>query len=154
MSVPTQSSWVLLQRRGRYFLGRPRAIIEFDWQPDATHIDIFTDANWAGCKTARQSTSGGVAMVGRCCIKPWSKTQRTIAQSSAESELLATDRGATEGVGYISLARDLGMEFLVRLHVDASAVLGVIERRGARRVRHLDLARFGSRSMSSGASSS
>ena len=78
-------------------------------------------------------------MVGRCCIKSWSKSQSTIAQSSAESELLATVRSATEGIGLVLLARDLGMEFLVRLHVDASAALGIIERRGVGRVRHLDV---------------
>ena len=81
-------------------------------------------------------------MVGRCCIKAWSKTQSTIAKSSAESELLATVRGATEGIGLISLAWDLGMGFLVRLHVDASAALGIIERRGVGRVRHLDVGSF------------
>ena len=31
------------------------------------------------------------------------------------------------------------MEFLVSLHVDASAALGIIERRGVGRVRHLDV---------------
>ena len=31
------------------------------------------------------------------------------------------------------------MEFLVRLHVDANAALGIIERRGVGRVRHLDV---------------
>ena len=76
-------------------------------------------------------------MYGRCCIKTWSKTQATIAQSSAESELLATVRGAAEGIGLISLGRDLGIEYLIRLHIDASAALGIIERRGVGRVRHL-----------------
>ena len=139
MSVPTQASWACLQRLGRYFLGRLRAILKIDWHPDATHIDIFTVANWAGSKTARKSTGGGVAMVDRCCIKSRSKTQSTIAPGSAESELLATVRGATEGINLTSLARDLGMEFLVRLHVGASAALGIIERRGVARVRHLDI---------------
>ena len=78
-------------------------------------------------------------MLGRCCVKSWSKTQRTIAQSSAESELLATVRGATEGIGLISLALDLAMKLDVRMHVDASAALGIIERRGVGRVRHLDV---------------
>ena len=85
------------------------AIIRFYWQPDTMHIDIFTDAKWAGCKTGRKSTSGGGAMVGRCCIKSSSKTQSTIAQSYAESELLATVRRATEGIYLISLVQDLGM---------------------------------------------
>ena len=78
-------------------------------------------------------------MVGRCCVKSWSKTQGTIAQSSAESELIATVRGATEGIGLISLAQDIGLQLTVRLHVDASAALGIIERRGVGRVRHLDV---------------
>ena len=52
---------------------------------------------------------------------------------------LANVRGATEGIGLISLVRVLGMEFLVRLHVDASSALGIIEMRGVGRVRHLDV---------------
>ena len=69
-------------------------------------------------------------MLGRCCVKTWSKTQATIAQSSAESELLATVRGAAEGIGLISLSADLGLRFKVRLHIDVAAALGIIERRG------------------------
>ena len=102
MSAPTQQSWTRLVRLWRYLLGRPRAVIRFLWQQMAKVIDIFSDANWAGCKTARKSTSGGVAMLGRCCVKSWSKTQGSVAQSSAESELIATVRGATEGIGFIS----------------------------------------------------
>ena len=78
-------------------------------------------------------------MVGRCCVTSWSKTQGAIAQRSAEYELIATVRVATEGIGLVSLARDMGIEMLVRLHVDASAALGIIGRRGVGRVRHLDV---------------
>ena len=78
-------------------------------------------------------------MYGRACIHSWSKTQGTIAQSSAESELISTVRSATEGIGLVSLGRDLGIEVLIRLHVDASAALGIVERRGVGRVRHLDV---------------
>ena len=77
-------------------------------------------------------------MLGRCCIKTWSKTQGSIAQSSAESELLATVRGAAEGLGLISLSADMGLVFKVRLHIDAAAALGIIECPGVGRVRHLD----------------
>ena len=48
-------------------------------------------------------------------------------------------RGATEGIGLISLAQDIGIKLDVRMHVDASAALGIIERRGVGRVRHLDV---------------
>ena len=48
-------------------------------------------------------------------------------------------RGAAEGLGLISLSSDLGLSFKVRMHIDAAAALGIIERRGVGRVRHLDV---------------
>ena len=78
-------------------------------------------------------------MFERCCIKTRSKTQGSIAQSSAESELLATVRGAAEGLGLISLSADMGFVFKVRLHINAAAALGIIKRRGVGRVVHLDV---------------
>ena len=53
--------------------------------------------------------------------------------------MLATVRGAAEGIGLISLASDMGIDFKVRLHIDAAAALGIIARRGVGRVRHLDV---------------
>ena len=84
-------------------------------------------------------TKSFVEVRGRCCIETWSKTQGTIAQSSAESEKLAAVRGAAEGLGLISLSADMGLVFKVRLHIDAAAALGIIERRGAGGVRHLEV---------------
>ena len=136
MSSPTAAVWKRLLRLARYFLGKPRAIILCSWQPEATCFGIYTNANWAGCHKVRTSTSGGVVMLGRCRVKTWSKTQATIAQSSAESELRAAVRGAAEGIGLISLSADLGLRFKVRLHIDAAAALGIIERRGVDRVCH------------------
>ena len=48
-------------------------------------------------------------------------------------------RGATEAIGLVSLPLDLGIVMLVRLHIDASAALGIIERRGVGRVGHVDV---------------
>ena len=45
MSSTTAASWKKLVRLGRYFLGKVRAIILFNWQPEATCIDIYTDAD-------------------------------------------------------------------------------------------------------------
>ena len=79
-------------------------------------------------------------MMGTSCVKSWSKTQATIAQSSAESELIASVKGATEGLGIVSLGRDFGIELSIRLHLDAAAAFGILERKGVGRVRHLDVA--------------
>ena len=37
------------------------------------------------------------------------------------------------------MAADLGIDLTARIHVDASAALGILERRGVGRVRHLDV---------------
>ena len=62
-----------------------------------------------------------------------------MAQSTAESELLATVRAASGALGMMSLAADLGISLTTRLRIDASAALGILERRGVGRVRHLDV---------------
>ena len=41
MSAPTLASWKRLLHLGRHFLGKPRAIIHFDWQPQAVCFDIY-----------------------------------------------------------------------------------------------------------------
>ena len=113
MSAPTEDSWTRLKRLVKYFKSTPRAVLQFKWQAMPVSIDVFTDANWAGCRQARKSTSGGCVVFGTACVKSWSKTQATIAQSSAESELIASVRGATEALGLISLGEDLGMTGLM-----------------------------------------
>ena len=78
--------------------------------------------------------------MGTACVKSWSNRQATIAQSSAESELLASVKGAVEALGIVSLATDLGIDVGVRLHLEAAAALRILERRGVGRVRQLDVA--------------
>ena len=76
---------------------------------------------------------------GSSVLKTYSKTQGTIAQSSAGSELIAVVKSACEAIGTVSLADDLGITLRVRLHVDAAAALSILERQGVGRVRHLNI---------------
>ena len=112
----------------------------FDWQPDCNVLDVSTDANWCGCKLTRKSTSGGTIVRGGHLIKAWSKTQAILAKSSAESELYAVVKGGCEGLGVSTLLRDLGeLAAEVRMHIDATAAKGIIERRGLNKLRHIEL---------------
>ena len=80
-----------MTRIGKFLAGRPREIWEFPNQEKQDVIDIYVDANWAGSRRTRKSTSGGCALLGKHCIKAWSKTQSIIAKSSGganSSELL------------------------------------------------------------------
>ena len=80
----------------------------FQWQDPAHVLDVFADANWAGCRRTRKGTSGGCAMLGYHCIKAWSKTQALIAKSSAESELYGIAKASTEALGMLRLVEELG----------------------------------------------
>ena len=138
MSKPTTGSMRRMKRIARYLCENPRLVWHFEFQAQPETVDIYTDANWAGCKRTRKSTSGGAAMWGSHCLKTWSKTQAVVAKSSAESELYAVVRGACEGLGINTLMADLGIETLTRIHMDATAAKGIIERKGLSKVRHID----------------
>ena len=78
-------------------------------------------------------------MFGSHCLKTWSKTQAVLAKSSAESELYAAVKGGCEGLGVKTLLKEMGVEAGIRLHLDASAAKGILERVGLSKVRHLDV---------------
>ena len=86
-SVPNKSSFTKLKRLARYLHGLPRLVYEYNWQSFPDTLDVFVDTDVAGCHTTRRSTSGGVALLGSCLIKHWSKTPTTVSLSSGEAEL-------------------------------------------------------------------
>ena len=139
MAKPTESSWKRLKRIVRYLVRRPRLIMRYDFQEEVDAISVYADANWAGCKKSRKSTSGGCVLLGSHMLRFWSKTQATIAQSSAESELLGAVRGGVEALGIINLLADFGVAVRASLVLDASAALGILQRRGVGKLRHLDV---------------
>ena len=131
MSRPTARSWEMLKRIGKYLKSRPRLIWRYGWQDPVETIDITSDANWAGCRRGRKSTSGGAIMIGAHLIRTYSKTQATIAKSPGESELYALVRASAEGLGICMLLSDLGVaDPRVVIGMDASAAIGMAQRVG------------------------
>ena len=80
-------------------------------------------------------------MVGRHCIKFWSKTQHNITLSSAEAELVALVKGGCEGKGLVALMKDLGLDTPddFDIYTDANAAIGIVQREGVGRTRHIDV---------------
>ena len=138
MSKPTKGDWLKLKRLGRYLVGRPRLQQAYPWQSPQNILKVFTDADWAGCKGSRRSTTGGCAMLGRHTLKGWSKTQTLIALSSGESELYAALKASTEALGMVALLKGLGYEVKGEIWGDAYAALGIINRKGLGKTRHID----------------
>ena len=104
------------------------------------NIDVHTDSDWAGCKRTRISVSGGVVRIGGAPIKCWSKDQHNLAKSSAEAELYAANLGGEQALGIQTMMRELGCEMSIRIYIDSSAALGVIQRKGIGKIRHLEVA--------------
>ena len=137
-SVPSRDPFAKLKRVVRYLAGLPRLVYKFDFQDLPSRADIYTDTDFAGCKISRRSTSGGLICLGNHTIRHWSKTQSTIALSSGEAELSGICSGTAEALGFKSLAKDLGWDYDLTVHSDATAAIGIARRRGLGKVRHLD----------------
>jgi hypothetical protein len=136
-SVPNKMSFQKLKRLARYLAGMPRLVYVYPWQEFPDVLDVYVDTDFAGCQATRRSTSGGVALLGGCLIKHWSKTQTTISLSSGEAELHGIAYGAAQALGLQSLLRDLGWAVRIRIHSDATAAIGICRRKGIGKIRHL-----------------
>ena len=78
-------------------------------------------------------------MWGLHCLKSWASTQATVALSSAEAELYALTKGASQALGVMTLLEDFGIKTRSTLHTDASAAIGIVRRAGLGKLRHLNV---------------
>ena len=80
-----------------------------------------------------------MAKWGHHVLKTWSSTQATVALSSAEAELYALTKGASQALGLVTLLADLGVEVQAAVHTDARAAIGIVRRSGLGKLRHLNV---------------
>ncbi|CAE7382798.1 unnamed protein product [Symbiodinium sp. CCMP2592] len=101
-------------------------------------LESFSDSNWAACKGSRKSVCASVICVAGNMLFSSSRTQRVVALSSGEAELLSSASSICDAL----LIREL-LEFMdfgrVKIfhHIDASAAKAMLERSGVGKVRHL-----------------
>ena len=139
MAHPTKGDMQRLKRLGRYLIGKPRLQQWYNWQLAQHTVTAFSDADWAGCKTTRKSTTGGCIMIGTNDVKSWSRTQSLIALSSGEPEFYSSLKAAAEALGRLSMAKDFAWKMKGELWGDASAALGIINRKGLGKTRHIHI---------------
>ncbi|KAL9996697.1 putative RNA-directed DNA polymerase [Helianthus debilis subsp. tardiflorus] len=74
------------------------------------HLDtqVYTDADWAGNKSDRRSTSGYFTLVGGNLVTWTSKKQKVVALSSAEAEFKGIARGLTKILWVKKLLTEIG----------------------------------------------
>jgi Reverse transcriptase (RNA-dependent DNA polymerase)/gag-polypeptide of LTR copia-type len=112
MQDPSERHWMYLKALMRYIRSSLCLRLRFGRGRNRSLI-IYTDADWAGQKSDRKSTSGGVAMLygGPVC---WlSKVQRSVATSSTESEYIAQSTNAKTTQWLAQILRDIGYPELI-----------------------------------------
>lgn len=114
----------------------------FEWQERQDVVEVVTDSDWAGCRKSRRSTSGGVVRIGSHVVKTWSRTQKAVALSSGEAEVIALVKGVSEGIGIQRLAEAWGVSYGLVGLCDSTAAMGIVARKGVGRIKHLDVGKL------------
>ena len=96
MAKPTRAYWHKLKRLGRYLVDNHRTVTRYYWQRHESEVTGYSDSDWAGCRVAGKSTSGGVIRMGSHFLNFWSRTQNHVTLSSAEAELIALVKCSAE----------------------------------------------------------
>ena len=139
MQQPTQWDLRQLRRAVQFLSGARRLVQKFAQQAMPTKVAGYSDTDHAGCLKTRKSSSSTMVFLGRHMVKNSPSTQAVIALSSGESEFYGGVKTASIGLGMIHLLRDMGVHLKepLDLKLDASAGIGVAQRRGAGRIRHI-----------------
>jgi hypothetical protein len=77
-------------------------------------------------------------MRGDHLIAHWSSTQSTVALSSAEAELNALIKAASETLGVLNMLKSMGKVFESKILTDSNAAKGIVHRLGCGKVKHLE----------------
>ena len=95
MSFPTIDHWMAVEQILCYLKGAlGRGILYSNHGHNI--LECFTDADWAGSKEDRRSTSGYCVFVGKNLVSWKNKKQSVVSRSSAKSEYRAMTQSTCE----------------------------------------------------------
>ena len=104
---------------------------------------MFCDADWAGDRDDRRSTSGGVVLLNGDAVIWHAKKQSVVAHSTAEAEYIAMSYAVQEAKWLANLLSEIGarVHLPVDLYSDNQAAIAVSsgDRVSHSRTRHIDL---------------
>ena len=109
-SCPRESHLSAVKRIFKYLAGT----IEIGlWYPKFTSFDLigYSDADFAGCKVDRKSTSGTCHFLGNSLISWHSKKQNSVALSTAEAEYVAAGSCCAQILWMKQTLEDYGLKY-------------------------------------------
>jgi len=126
MAAPTVHHWEALEQILCYLKGAPGREILYQ-NHGHTQIECFSDADWAGSKMGRRSTTGYCVFLGGNLVSWKSKKQHVVSRSSAESEYRAMEKATCEIIWIYQLLMEIGlnMSLPTRLWCDNKATLHI-----------------------------
>ena len=126
MHSPGQKHFEAAYRIVRHLKGTPGKGLLFE-KSSNLQVDIYTDADWAGCINDRRSTLGICTFLDENLVTWRSKKQSVVARSSAEAEFRALANGVCEGLWLKRLLKDLkiGLSLPIRVFCDNKAAVSV-----------------------------
>ncbi|KAK4285124.1 hypothetical protein QN277_001866 [Acacia crassicarpa] len=126
MASPTMAQWEGLEHILHYLKGSPgRGLLYIDY--GHTKIECFCDADHAGSKATRRSTTGYCVFVGGNLISWRSKKQGIVSKSSAKAKYRAMSQLVQEIVWVLQLMKEIGITTVLptKLWCDNKAVLHI-----------------------------
>ncbi|KAH9086020.1 hypothetical protein Ae201684P_005716 [Aphanomyces euteiches] len=105
--------------------------------------EVFADADWAGDKTSRRSTTGTVVTIGGCPTQWMSKRQGVVALSTMEAEYIAASLATQEAMSIRQLLIELRLKPVgepTRLWCDNQSAIANMQNEATKsRSKHMDI---------------
>ena len=138
-----EKHWKAMKRCLRYLQGTKNFGICFTGEKEFKLLG-FSDADWAGDRTTRKSTTGFCFTIAGALISWRSQTQRCVALSTAESELEALTTTVKEAAWLSRLSKCLGFnQAPLTIHEDNQAAIVLVkDHKFSERTKHMDVRYF------------
>ena len=124
MVRPAEKNWNDVKRIFRYL--RLTSNYGIKYTTGSGELNVFSDADFAGDKATRRSTTGVLAIFANGALSWTSQLQRTTDLSTTEAEIIAASEGAKELVWLKRLLSELLPDFAKRtpvLYIDNTSAL-------------------------------
>ncbi|XP_071628360.1 uncharacterized protein [Temnothorax longispinosus] len=135
---PTKAHWNLVKRIIRYVKGTTDYGIVYGAN---NQFKTFSDADYAGDKETRKSTTGVVCMYGGAAISWQSTKQQCVAVSTTEAEYVSAAAAARKNVWVMRLLRELDVSVSENiLYIDNQSALRLVKNpEFHKRSKHIDV---------------
>ena len=139
-SCPKESHMIAIKRIFRYLKGTPSLGL---WYPKDTGFNLvgYSNADYAGCRVDRKSTSGSCQFLGSRLVSWYSKKQQSVSTSTAEAEYIAAGSCCAQVLWIRNQLRDYGL-VLERIPImcdNTSAISIVSNPVNHSRTKHIDI---------------